>query len=173
MAKRSLQSVIICPANLPLRSIVVLGLLFITFIGPGCEYNAIVETPLAEDPVYIEPPPRFVAIEPTLRSIEDSLFQTTCTTSMCHNSTSRASRLNLSRGTSFTNLVNTPSIQDSTVFRVFPGKPDSSYLVWKLEGHPDMKGRLMPICASEVQCLDSRVINVIREWIANGAPNSQ
>lgn len=138
----------------------------------GCKYNTIVEEPLVEEPVYVEPTPRYVEIEPTLKSIQDSLFQTTCTTSMCHNSTTKAAGLNLSRIASFNNLVNIPSFQDSTILRVYPGKPDSSYFIWKLEGHRDMKGRLMPVCASQVQCLDRRVIEVIREWIASGAPNN-
>lgn len=158
-----------CTCYPPVTALII-AFLVASFVAAGCEYNTIVEEPLIEDPTFEEPLPRFVQIEPTLKSIEDSLFQTTCTTSMCHNSTTRAAQLNLSRNTSYTNLVNVPSLQDSSILRVYPGKPDSSYLIWKIKGDPDMKGRLMPICASDVQCLDTRVIEVIREWIANGAP---
>ena len=145
-----------------------IAILLIGALLIGCENTTVVKVPEGEDPIFI---PRYVDIEPNLPNIEDSLFTTTCTFSMCHNSTISAAGLNLSRGESFNDLVNVPSSQDSEILRVFPGKPDSSYLVWKLEGHPSMKGDLMPICASNVQCLDSRVIEVIREWISLGAPN--
>ena len=148
-----------------------MSLLIICIIS-GCEYNTVVEEPSGEDPAYVEPTPRYVQIEPMLKSIEDSLFLTTCTTSMCHNTTSKSARLDLSRDRSYNDLVGVPSLLDSTILRVHPGKPDSSYLIWKLEGHPDMKGRLMPICASGVQCLDTRVIEVMREWISEGARNN-
>ena len=153
------------------RRLIVSCILLVAVIA-GCEYNTIVEEPPVEDPIYVEPAPRFVEIEPTLRSIEDSLFKTTCWSSRCHDNTWYAGKLNLGRDRSYSNMVNVPSLQDSTILRVYPGKPDSSYLIWKLEGHPDMKGRLMPVCASEELCLDSRVIEVVREWIKAGAPNN-
>lgn len=141
----------------------------VALVTVGCEYNTIVEEPLVEDPVDVEPTPLYVEIEPSLQSIQDSLFSKSCSSSMCHINPVRAAKLNLSRNTAYTNLINVPSSLDSTVLRVYPGKPDSSYLIWKLEGHPSMRGRLMPICASQVECVDARVIEVIREWIASGA----
>ena len=153
------------------KSFLVSCLLFVAVLV-GCEYNIIVEEAPVEEPVYVEPAPRFVEIEPTLRSIEDSLFKTTCWSSRCHDNTWYAGKLNLGRDRSYSNMVNVPSLQDSTILRVYPGKPDSSYLIWKLEGHPNMKGRLMPVCASEELCLDRRVIEIVREWIEAGAPDN-
>ena len=150
----------------------IIASLITALVAVGCEYNTIVEEPLDEEPGYVELVPLYVEIEPRLQSIQDSLFSKSCSSSMCHSSTVRAAFLNLSRNTAYSNLVNVPSSMDSTVLRVYPGKPDSSYLIWKLEGHPDMKGRLMPICASGVQCVDTRVIEVIREWIGSGAQNN-
>jgi|GEM_PF-1631434 len=155
--------------NSIIKKNILLSCVLFAAVLAGCKYNTIVEESPIEEPVYVEPAPRFVEIEPTLRSIEDSLFKTTCWSSRCHDNTWYAGKLNLGRDRSYSNMVNVPSLQDSTILRVYPGKPDSSYLVWKLEGHPDMKGRLMPVCASEALCLDRRVIDVVREWIEAGA----
>ena len=149
--------------------IITLVILVLTAVGSaGCTYN-IVDEPLIEEPVYVEPAPLYVQLEPRLQSIQDSLFNTSCSTSMCHINPVSAATLNLSRNTAYANLVNVPSLLDSTILRVYPGKPDSSYLIWKLEGHPDMNGLLMPMCASGVQCVDPRVVEAVREWIADGA----
>lgn len=48
---------------------------------------------------------------------------------------------------------------------VVPGDPDASYLVHKLEGGPDLAGELMPPGTP----LDEETINLVRDWIAEGA----
>ncbi len=133
----------------------------------SCVYETIVEEPQLEPPSE-EAEPYFIEIEAKLSSIQDSLFSGTCQTSRCHDCCWNAAELDLTRGKSYADLVNVPSLQDSTVLRVYPGKPDSSYLIWKLEGHAGMQGRLMPIWSSG-RLLDPRVIQVIRDWIEAGA----
>ena len=141
--------------------------LFCMLMATGCVYNTIVEEPFEELPVE-EPVPYYVAIEASLASIQDSLFSGTCQNSRCHDCCWNAAELDLSRGKSYQELVGVPSMQDPSVMLVKPGDPDNSYLIWKLEGHPDMRGALMPIWSTDAT-LDKRVIQVIRDWIAAGA----
>lgn len=133
----------------------------------ACVYDAVVEEPYSDPPVE-QLEPYFVSIEATLSSIQDSLFSGTCQNSRCHDCCWNAAELDLTRGESYANLVNVPSMQNSSILRVHPGKPDSSYLIWKLEGHPDMNGARMPIWSTR-QPLDPGVIQVIRDWIEAGA----
>ncbi len=48
---------------------------------------------------------------------------------------------------------------------VAPNEPDNSYLIRKMEGTPGITGNRMPPSGS----LPQSEINVIREWITNGA----
>ena len=50
--------------------------------------------------------------------------------------------------------------------RVARGLPDESYLVWKIEGNPDIVGVQMPFGGP---MLPQGEIDAIRTWIANGA----
>ena len=134
----------------------------------GCEYNQLLIEAPPEPIPYEEEDPYFVALEPILSSIQDSLFTGTCQNSRCHDGFWNAGRLDLSKGISHSDLVNVPSRQDSTILRVYPGKPDSSYLVWKIEGHPRMRGRLMPLW-SRNQRLAPEVVQAVRDWISDGA----
>ena len=50
------------------------------------------------------------------------------------------------------------------------GQPDQSYLVWKLQGSGGCySGSRMPKGAS---ALSASNLQLIRDWIANGAPNN-
>ena len=151
----------------PRLAMLLILLLCCGMVSAGCEYNTIVEEPLLT-PLKEVPAPLYVELEASLESIQDSLFSGTCQNSRCHDCCWNAAELDLSRGKSYENLVNVPSMQDPSVMRVAPGKPDSSYLIWKLEGHPDMQGVLMPIEVTPRR-VDDRVIQVIRDWITAGA----
>ncbi len=133
----------------------------------ACVYETVVEEAYQEPPVE-ELEPYYVALEAKLSSIQDSLFTGTCQNSRCHDCCWNAAQLDLTRGKSHVNLVNVPSIQNPSMLRVNPGKPDSSYLIWKLEGHSQMIGSKMPIWSSG-RPLDQRVIQAVRDWIAAGA----
>lgn len=109
-----------------------------------------------------------VGIQPTLQSIQDNLFTPTC--SGCHTGPSGG---NLPAGLdltsvamSFADLVNVASSQVPALDRVTPNDPDNSYLIQKLEGTAAVGGR-MPAFSPP---LDQATIEVIRDWISNGAP---
>jgi len=65
--------------------------------------------------------------------------------------------------------VNVASRQRPSATRVVPGDPDSSYLIHKLEGGPNIAGVRMPPNGPYLQ--DGQVL-VIRRWIEIGAPNN-
>ncbi|MDH3642672.1 MAG: hypothetical protein OES38_11285, partial [Gammaproteobacteria bacterium] len=50
---------------------------------------------------------------------------------------------------------------------VQPGDPDASYMYWKITGNPGIEGVRMP--ATGVP-LDQELIDVVRQWILDGAP---
>jgi hypothetical protein len=58
------------------------------------------------------------------------------------------------------------STQDASLIRVIPGNPDGSLLVQKLEGTQTV-GIRMPAFSPP---LPQATIDVIRQWIRNGAP---
>jgi hypothetical protein len=61
------------------------------------------------------------------------------------------------------------SIQCTELDLVKPGAPDQSYLVFKLQGSGScFQGSRMPKSAP----LSTAEIQLVRDWIANGAPNN-
>lgn len=116
------------------------------------------------DPTPEPDPP--AAEEATLAQIQEDIFGAICTE--CHTGANAPQGLQLSsEQESFDNLVNQPSSQQPDILRVDPGNPDDSYLVMKIEGHPDITGSRMP---QGMPALSEDQINLIRDWITNGAP---
>jgi len=103
-------------------------------------------------------------LAPTLSSIQANIFGPICT--QCHTGAAAPLGLRLDPGASRADLVGVPSIEKPELWRVTPGQPDSSYVVWKIEGHPEAAGGRMPL---GLPPLSGDQITVIREWIANGA----
>ncbi|MCK9505399.1 MAG: hypothetical protein M0Q95_14620 [Porticoccaceae bacterium] len=71
----------------------------------------------------------------------------------------------------YASIVNTPS-QHSPLVRVKPGDPESSYFLHKLQGtHLDVggAGAQMPFGQPP---LDADVVDMIRQWISEGAVNN-
>jgi hypothetical protein len=60
-----------------------------------------------------------------------------------------------------------PSTEVPSIERVDPGNPDDSYIVLKLENAPGIVGVQMPFGGPY---LPQSTIDVIRQWITNGAP---
>lgn len=116
-------------------------------------------------------PPVPAVIDPTLSSIQANIFTPTCATSQCHDSTNPARNLDLSSGQAFGELVNVASTDNPDLFLVAPGQPDSSYLVWKIEGNANIEGQRMPR-GTGASPLSTTNINVIRTWISDGALNN-
>jgi hypothetical protein len=107
----------------------------------------------------------------TMSCIQQFVFTPRCALSGCHASPSAAQGMDLSAGSAWTSIVNVPVLELSGYLRVKPGDPDNSYLVLKLEGQFSIiVGDRMPADGSPY--LNSNEISVIREWIANGAPDN-
>ena len=93
------------------------------------------------------------------QSIQDNVFTPICV--RCHSGAGAPEGLALDAAHSYALLVGVPSNEDAGLLRVKPGVPDSSYLILKLQGSPGIVGAQMP----------QATIDVIRQWITNGAPN--
>jgi hypothetical protein len=106
----------------------------------------------------------------TLTQIQAQVFSPIC--SGCHSgptSGNLPSGMNLSSTASSHNaLVNVASLQVSSIDRVEPGDPGNSYLIQKLEGTAAVGSR-MP---QGGPFLDQATIDMIRQWIADGAANN-
>lgn len=100
------------------------------------------------------------------RSIQDHVFTPICT--VCHAGASAPHGLRLDAANSYDLLVGVPSQEQPGLMRVKPGYPGSSYLVQKLEGRASVGAR-MPLGGPY---LDQATINVIRQWIIDGAQRS-
>jgi hypothetical protein len=97
-------------------------------------------------------------------SIQAHVFTPRCTS--CHAGGAAPEGLRLDAGSSYDLLVGVPSVQQPSTLRVAPGEPDASYLVRKLEG---AAGTRMPLGGPY---LDQATIDVIRQWITDGAQRS-
>lgn len=108
-------------------------------------------------------------IDPTLSSIQANIFDLSCALPGCHAGPNPQVGQDLSAGQSFSNTVNVRSVENAALFRVVPGDPDHSYLVWKIEGRPEIVGDRMPRGRPP---LPDQQIAVIRQWIADGAQDN-
>ena len=108
------------------------------------------------------PPPTF---GPNFSEIQSNVFTPTCAVSGCHRGSGAPQGLLLDATNSYALLVNVASSEVPSILRVAPGKPNGSYLIQKLEGSASV-GQRMPLNQSP---LDQSVINIIRQWITDGA----
>jgi hypothetical protein len=116
------------------------------------------------------PPPAGVGLQPTLASIQANVFTPSCAKTLCHAGPGAQAGLRLDPGFSWGLLVNVVSSQDMMRTRVIPTDPDGSFLIQKLEGAAGIIGARMP--ADGPPYLQQAAIDVIRQWIQNGAPNN-
>ena len=105
-------------------------------------------------------------LDPTLDSIQVNVFSVNCAIPGCHGGGTVQFGLRLDPGFSAGNLINVASPQDPTLVRVIPGNPDGSFLIHKLEGTQTV-GMRMPAFSPP---LPQSTIEVIRQWIHDGAP---
>ena len=110
--------------------------------------------------------PPVLGLAPTLDSIQVNVFSVNCAVPGCHGGAGAQQGLRLDPGFSYSNLVNVASPRDANLIRVIPGDPDSSFIVQKLEGTQPLGDR-MP---QGGPYLPQSTIDVIRQWILNGAP---
>ena len=104
---------------------------------------------------------------PTLSSIQAFVFTPICT--QCHTGAAAPLGLALDSGVARQNLVGITSVEVPGLLRVNPGNPDSSYIVWKIEGRSGIQGGRMPL---GLQPLSAEQIAAIRGWISDGALNN-
>ncbi len=102
---------------------------------------------------------------PTLAGLQDNIFTPICT--RCHTGAVAPLGLVLDEGVAWQNLVGVSSAERPEMLRVKPGDPESSYIVWKVEGRPEITGGQMPLGLTP---LSAEQIAAIRGWIAAGAP---
>ncbi len=105
----------------------------------------------------------------TLSGDVQPIFTSSCALSGCHAGTNPQRGQNLSVGQTFANVVNIVAMELSTMNRVTPGQPNSSYLVHKVQGtHSDVGGSgfQMPLGRSPLTQME---IDLIRAWIEAGA----
>ena len=106
-------------------------------------------------------------LAPTLASIQQNVFTPVCTA--CHAGAAAPQGLRLDAASSAASLIGVPSTEVPSVLRVAPGNPDASYLIQKLEGNAAVGDR-MPLGGP---FLDAPTIEVIREWISQGAQQAE
>lgn len=105
----------------------------------------------------------------TLAQLQSTIFKPIC--SGCHSGSGNGlpGSMNLSTSAAaYAALVNVNSEEVSTLKRVNPTNPDTSYLVQKVEGAAGIVGSRMP---QGGPALTAEQIANIRSWITSGAPN--
>jgi hypothetical protein len=110
--------------------------------------------------------PPVPGLTPTLASIQSNVFSVNCAVPGCHGGAGAQQGLRLDPGFSAGNLINVASPRDSNLIRVVPGNPDGSFIIQKLEGTQSLGDR-MP---DGGPYLPQSTIDVIRQWIQDGAP---
>jgi hypothetical protein len=100
-------------------------------------------------------------------SIQANVFEPVC--SHCHSGANAPAGLRLDAANSYALLVGTNAVERPNLLRVAAGDPNSSYLIHKLEGGPNIIGERMP---AGLPALPQADINVIRQWITDGAQPS-
>ena len=109
--------------------------------------------------------PPVSGLAPTLDSIQTNVFNVNCAVPGCHGGAGAQQGLRLDPGFSAGNLIKVPSPRDPNLIRVVPGDPDASFLIQKLDGTQTLGDR-MP---DGGPYLTTATVNVIRQWIQNGA----
>ncbi|HEX5789432.1 MAG TPA: hypothetical protein VFY03_14705, partial [Woeseiaceae bacterium] len=105
-----------------------------------------------------------VQLGPTLDEIQTAVLTPVC--SGCHSPAGAAAATGLflrDADESHMSLVSVPSVADPMILRVAPADPVNSYLMHKLQNIGDV-GVMPP-----TGMLPQTTIDVIREWIADGA----
>lgn len=114
----------------------------------------------------VTPPPQQVSYATQIQP----LWNASCTSTACHDAQAPAGMLDLTSARSYAALYDVASGDCATTKLVKPGAPDQSYLVHKLVGSgPCFIGTRMPKSAP---AFSAAQIQLIRDWIVNGAPNN-
>lgn len=109
------------------------------------------------------------AIQPTLSSIQEHVFSTTCAVSGCHAPPDPQLDLDLSAGQAYSHLVGIASAEQPSLNRITAGDAAASYLFLKITGDPRILGERMPRGGTP---LSTEQIQAIQEWIDAGAADN-
>jgi hypothetical protein len=137
--------------------------------GDGLDDNGEPPPPAQPSPPPAPPPPPPPPPPPassSFQEIQTTIFTPICTG--CHLGANAPQGLRLDAANSYALLVNVASAEVPTLLRVNPGNPNASYLVQKIEGTAAVGAR-MPLNG---QALSQAQIDLVRGWIAAGAPQS-
>src|SRR3989441_430482 len=99
-----------------------------------------------------------------------AIFNTS--TPPCTNCHPSAAGMDLRAGSSYASIVDQNASEVPAMKRVRPFMPDSSYLIHKIQGTQNTvggTGARMPLGCSGNGCLPNASINIIRNWILQGA----
>ena len=102
----------------------------------------------------------------TLVQISDQIFSQSCAFNGCHGGGAPAANMSLEVESVAAEIIGVASTQLANLKRVDPGNPEGSYLLKKLRGDSDILNSQMPLGS----VLSDEQIEMIREWIAGGAP---
>ncbi len=117
--------------------------------------------------------PPDIASQPTFSVLQSVILNQQCSSSGCHNSTSRSGGLDLSQNVSFENLIavspTNSFARNDGLLRIKPGRPDSSFLFLKIDDKlKGGYGERMPLGSSKL--MSSNYREFVRQWITAGAP---
>jgi hypothetical protein len=108
---------------------------------------------------------------PTFAADVQPIFAQSCASGGCHGGPEALTGLDLSPSVAYDQLVGAPSFQVPTLNLVTAGDPDQSYLMNKLLGSAEDVGGAGDIMPPGFG-LGPADIEVVRAWIAAGAPNN-
>lgn len=143
----------------PMRR-VPLGTLLVVAVLVGCEDASLGTT---------DPPPEG---PPTLSGDVQPILTNNCAFNGCHGGNQLeppAKPMSLDPGETRANTVNVASAQLPSMDRIEPGDPDASYLVHKIQGTQAQVGGSGSRMPEALPPLSQGQIDIIREWIADGA----
>jgi mono/diheme cytochrome c family protein len=121
----------------------------------------------SRSPTQTNPPP-----DATLSGSVQPIFTANCATSSCHIGATAPAGMDLSQGQAYANIVNVASAELTTMLRVDPGQPDSSYLVHKIQGTHLTVGGIRARMPLNKPPLSDQDIARVRAWVSAGAPNN-
>ena len=138
-----------------------------TYDEAVAQWEAGRSAPSASPPITTTPPPPSPSgggFGPNFSEIQASVFTPSCATVGCHSGAGASAGLSLDAANSYAELIGIASSQDAAILRVAPNNPNNSYLIQKMEDTAATGGVMPPGGA-----LPQADINVIRQWIVNGA----
>ena len=103
----------------------------------------------------------------TLTMIQEQVFDVSCAFTGCHAGSFPAAGMNLSAGSSYSNLVNVTSKRNSNFKRVDPGNSSNSFIIKMLRNSGENTLQMPPAGK-----LSESTIQLVESWINNGAKNN-